>query len=265
MHTIARSALVRHSVEDMFSLVDDIESYPLFLPWCSASAVLARSEREVVAQVGIAFRGVRKSFTTRNRLLPGEKIEMELVDGPFSELSGIWAFTPLAQSPAQSRGGCRISLDLRFDFSNAVVGKIVGPVFARIADSLVDSFVQRADRLYGGGGRRSSSLSGESGQRESGMESRVPSSIILEVVYALPARQVVERVELPPPVTIEQAIRASSILRRFPEIDLARTPVGVFGSERPLDWPLAHGDRVEIYRPLQMSPVEARRRRTDVG
>lgn len=261
MHTIARSALVRHSAEDMFSLVDDIESYPLFLPWCSASAVLARSEREVVAQVGIAFRGVRKSFTTRNRLLPGEKIEMELVDGPFSELSGTWAFTPLAQS----QGACRISLDLRFDFSNAMVGKIVEPVFTRIADSLVDSFVQRADRLYGGGGRRSSSLSGESGQRESGMESRAPSSIILEVVYALPARQVVERVELPPPVTIEQAIRASSILRRFPEIDLARTPVGVFGSERPLNWPLAHGDRVEIYRPLQMSPVEARRRRADVG
>ncbi len=83
--------------------------------------------------------------------------------------------------------------------------------------------------------------------------------ISVEVVYALPHRQVVEQLRCRPPVTIEQAIRASSLLRRFPELDLRQTPVGVFGVERPLDWLLTTHDRVEIYRPLSMSPVEARR------
>ncbi len=142
MDTVARSAWVMHSTEEMYTLVNEVESYALFLPWCGASRVLERGDREMIAQVQIAFRGVKKSFTTRNRLTPFESIAMELLDGPFSALSGTWKFQPLQP------GACKISLDLRFGFSNAVVGKVVGPVFKTIADSLVESFVKRADELY---------------------------------------------------------------------------------------------------------------------
>ena len=235
MYTIARSALVMHSAEEMYALVNDIDSYAQFLPWCGASEVLQRGEREMVARVDIAFRGVAKSFTTRNHLTPFEQTRMTLVDGPFSELSGAWTFTALRP------GACRISLDLRFDFSNPLAARLVGPVFRHIADSLVDSFVKRAAQLHPRGPQ--------------------PGLISAEVVYALPQRQVVEQLQLRPPATIEQAIRASKLLRRFPQLDLAHTAVGVFGVERPLDWALADRDRVEIYRPLVMSPTEARRRR----
>ena len=232
MYTIARSALVMHSAEEMYSLVNDIESYAQFLPWCGASEVLERGEREVVARVHIAFRGVSQSFTTRNRLTPFEQTQMTLLDGPFSELSGVWEFKSLQP------GACRIALDLRFDFSSALTGAVVGPVFKHIADSMVDSFVKRARQVHG---------------------NRRPERISAEVVYALSERQVVEQLELSPPATIEQAIRASSVLRQFPRLNLAETPVGVFGVERPLDWVLTDHDRVEIYRPLVMSPTEARR------
>ena len=240
MYTVARSAWVLHSAEDMYALVNDVESYALFLPWCGGAKALERSEREMVAEVRIAYRGIGKSFTTRNHLEPFEKISMTLLDGPFSALSGCWAFKPLR------RGACKISLDLRFDFSDAMTGGVVGPVFKHIADSMVESFVRRADQIYGTS------------------PPEPPGAIRVEVVYALPERQVVEQLQFASPVTIEQAIRASSLLTQFPEINLAETPVGVFGTERPLDWPVADRDRVEIYRPLTMHPTEARRRRARI-
>ena len=246
MYSVARSALVMHKAQDMYALVNDVDAYPQFLPWCGGAEVLARSEREMSARVRIAFRGVSQSFTTRNRLEPLEKITMTLLDGPFSELSGVWQFKEL-QADA-----CRISLDLRFDFSNAMTGRVVGPVFKHIADSLVDSFVRRAGQIYC---------------------QPPPGTISVEVVYALPERQVVESLQFAPPtspvtpvtpVTIEQALRASSIPAQFPELNWAKMSVGVFGTQRPLDWQLSDQDRVEIYRPLTMSPTEARRRRAEV-
>lgn len=234
MYTIARSALVAHRAEDMYALVNDIESYPAFLPWCDASAVLARGPHEMTARVHIAYRGVRRSFTTRNRLTPHERIDLTLVDGPFSQLSGAWAFKELRAD------ACRIALDLRFDFAAAAAARLIGPVFKRIADSLVDSFVARAAAVHG---------------------RAAADTVRVEVVYALPERQVVEALEFAAPVTIAQAIRASGVPRQFPRLDLNTAAVGVFGARRPLDWPLADGDRVEIYRPLVMSPTEARRRR----
>jgi len=235
MYSIARSALVAHRAEDMYALVNDIESYPAFLPWCDASAVLARGEHEMVARVHIAYRGVRRSFTTRNRLTPFERIDLTLVDGPFSALSGAWAFKELRAD------ACRIALDLRFDFAAAGAARLIGPVFKRIADSLVDSFVARAAEVHG--------------------RAANTGVIRVEVVYALPERQVVDALEFAAPVTIEQAVRASTLPRQFPHLDLDRAAVGVFGARRPLDWRLADGDRVEIYRPLRMRPEEARRAR----
>ena len=249
MYSVARSAIVKHSAEKMYLLVSDIDSYPLFLPWCDSSEVLTRSEHEMSARVGIAFHRVSKSFTTRNRLEPFERITMSLQEGPFSELYGGWAFKWLEAD------ACRISLDLRFDFSSAIISSVMGPVFEQIANSMVESFVQRAEYLYPKAGAASATTSGTG----SGM-------ITLEVVYALPERQVVEVVQLMPnnnSVTIEQAIRASSILQQFPEINLAHTAVGVFGVQRALNWALADQDRVEIYRPLHMSPTEARARRAN--
>jgi len=142
MYTVERSALVMHSVEDMYSIVNDIDSYSNFLPWCGGSKVLEQTDREMVAQIRIAFRGIKKTFTTRNQLVPFEKTIMMLMDGPFSELSGTWEFKALQP------GACKVSLNLQFDFSNVLVGKVVGPIFKFIADSMVESFVRRADEIY---------------------------------------------------------------------------------------------------------------------
>ncbi len=143
MYTVTRSALVSHSARDMFNLVNDVNSYSDFLPWCGGSEELSRSDTEVIATVIISYHGIRKSFTTRNQLIGHEKIALSLIDGPFSELSGSWEFMELEQ------GACKIALNLQFDFSSKIVGKVVGPIFSSIANSMVDSFCKRADELYG--------------------------------------------------------------------------------------------------------------------
>lgn len=143
MYEVAREAYVAHSGADMYALVNDIESYADFLPWCGDAKIIAREPHMMIAQVRVAFKGIRKTFTTRNRLRPGEKITMELQDGPFSELRGAWEFKSLQTN------ACKISFRLRFDFSNAVAAKLFAPVFKYIADSMVAAFVQRADEIYG--------------------------------------------------------------------------------------------------------------------
>ena len=142
MYKISRSALVMHSTERMFELVNDVDRYSEFLPWCGASEVIDRSDNIAVASVQIAFKGVKKTFTTRNQMIPCARTNMTLVDGPFSELSGAWEFKEI--SPTASR----ISLELEFGFSNRLVQAVVGPVFRGIADSLVDAFCKRADQIY---------------------------------------------------------------------------------------------------------------------
>ncbi|HFD81284.1 MAG TPA: type II toxin-antitoxin system RatA family toxin [Gammaproteobacteria bacterium] len=143
MTTIHKSALVPYRPEEMFALVDDIESYPLFLPWCKSARVLRRSDDEVEASIEIAKGGVEKEFTTLNRNHPGKMIEMRLVEGPFRRLEGFWRFEALGEH------GCKVSLDLEFDFASRVLGMVVGPVFSQIANSLVDSFQKRAVEVYG--------------------------------------------------------------------------------------------------------------------
>ncbi len=126
-------------------MVDDVPSYPQFLPWCGGSRVLEQEEEEKVAEVDIAFKGVNRSFATRNRLEPGRGIEMTLVDGPFRSLYGRWDFSPL------SGEACKVSLVVEFEFSNRLVGATVGPLFSQIAGSMVDAFVKRATEVYGNG------------------------------------------------------------------------------------------------------------------
>lgn len=144
---VKRSALVPHRAADMYALVDAIERYPDFLPWCSSATVHRRTGKEVEASLEIARGPVRKSFRTRNRLHPWRLIEISLVAGPFRRLEGRWQFEPLAQR------GCRVSLQLEFAFSNRAVQTVLNPIFSEIADSLVDAFCRRATEQYGRCGR----------------------------------------------------------------------------------------------------------------
>ncbi|MGB5708846.1 MAG: type II toxin-antitoxin system RatA family toxin [Arenicellales bacterium] len=142
MYKVERSALVMHSAAQMYELVNDVDRYQEFLPWCGGSRVLDQDQYAYTASVDIAFKGVSKTFTTRNRVIPDQRTDLTLIDGPFSDLSGFWAFKEI--SPEASR----ISLELNFGFSSKVVEAVLGPVFRIIADSMVDSFRKRADQVY---------------------------------------------------------------------------------------------------------------------
>jgi ribosome-associated toxin RatA of RatAB toxin-antitoxin module len=143
MTKVQKSALVPYSASEMYALVADIESYGNFLPWCGGARVIAREDDTVTAAIDIAYSGVHKTFTTRNRGEPGVQMEMSLVDGPFRRLHGYWRFQALDDQ------ACKVGLDLEFEFSNRMLGLVVGPVFSGIANGLVDSFRQRAVELYG--------------------------------------------------------------------------------------------------------------------
>ncbi len=142
MRKIQRSALVRHSAAEMFSLVDDVDSYPKFLPWCSGATVHSRSENVLEATLELQRAELRKTFRTRNTSSGKEVIDMQLVDGPFSHLEGRWTFQQLGES------GSKVSLELEFEFSNSVVDVLFGPFFEDTCNSLVDAFTQRADSVF---------------------------------------------------------------------------------------------------------------------
>ena len=143
MTTISKSALVSYSPEEMFRLIDDIESYPEFLPWCGKTTEIFRDEKNVEASLLISHSGLNKEFTTQNKNTAFSKIEMHLVNGPFKNLDGTWLFEPLGDT------ACKVSLNLEFEFSSKIVGITLGPVFSKIANTLVDAFIKRADIVYG--------------------------------------------------------------------------------------------------------------------
>ena len=143
MDVVDRSALVHYSNDEMFALVSDINTYPQFLPWCCGARVLSQEQDEMIARIDFSVSGVSKSFTTRNRLIPGREINMQLVEGPFSQLEGRWRFEPLGSA------GSKISVFLEYDFSSKMVSLAVGPVFNKIANTLVDAFQKRAVEVYG--------------------------------------------------------------------------------------------------------------------
>lgn len=143
MTTISKSALVSYSPVDMFKLIDDIEAYPDFLPWCGKATEISRDEQNVEASILISHSGFNKVFTTQNKNTAFEKIEMHLVNGPFKNLDGVWLFEPLGET------ACKVSLNLEFEFSSKIISLSLGPVFSKIANSLVDAFIKRADTVYG--------------------------------------------------------------------------------------------------------------------
>ncbi|MBU3739628.1 MAG: type II toxin-antitoxin system RatA family toxin [Rhodoferax sp.] len=146
MKTVAKSVLLWHAPQEMYALVTGVEQYPRFLPWCDHARILTSDDQGVTAEVGIAFGGVRQTFVTRNAHDPGRSVVISLVDGPFSRLDGSWSFSTLGDG---SQRACRVELHLNYGFDNAVLGRLVGPVFDRIAANLVDAFVKRADQVYG--------------------------------------------------------------------------------------------------------------------
>lgn len=143
MHRIQRSAVVPYTPAQMYSLVDNVPAYSEFLPWCSGARELRRDKDVVEAAVDISKAGMHKTFTTQNRLQKDKMIEMRLLDGPFRHLHGFWRFDPLGES------GCKVSLDLQFEFSSKLLGLTVGPVFNQIGNTLVDAFCQRAEVMFG--------------------------------------------------------------------------------------------------------------------
>jgi len=145
MKTVNKSVLIWYSPEEMYALVTDVSSYPQFLPWCDHAAVVLQDADGMTAEIGIAFGGVRQTLTTQNRHLAGREVAMQLVDGPFSRLDGCWRFLPLGDGTERA---CRVELLLHYGFDNPTLGRVVGPVFDRIAGSLVDAFVKRAEQVY---------------------------------------------------------------------------------------------------------------------
>lgn len=143
MATVEKSVLIGRSAEQMFDLVEGIEDYPRFLPWCDKTEVSFRDAQKTVATLHINFLGVRSHFTTDNDKAFPRQMNLKLVDGPFRQLEGRWVFVALAEN------ACKIEFRLSYEFSSKMLEKVIGPVFNQIANTFVEAFVKRADEIYG--------------------------------------------------------------------------------------------------------------------
>ncbi len=153
MREVKRSALVVHTPMQMYALVNGVANYPRFVPWCIGAAVLTETPTALSATLEVGRAGVRVALTTQNTLIPGEQIEMALLDGPFRSFSGRWRFIPIVEPSSESAPtrlkGCRVELLVRFEFKNAALDLLAGPLFESTWNSLVDVFVARAREVYG--------------------------------------------------------------------------------------------------------------------
>jgi ribosome-associated toxin RatA of RatAB toxin-antitoxin module len=148
MKHVNKSVLLWYSPAEMYQLVTSIEDYPRFLPWCDRAAIIERHDDGVTARIGLAYAGVKHAFTTRNQHVPDELVHVKLVDGPFSRLDGTWAFLPLGRPGSQAQA-CKIEFDLRYAFASKALESVLSPVFDRVANTFVESFVTRAETVYG--------------------------------------------------------------------------------------------------------------------
>ena len=143
METVRKSAVVPYSAVQMYALVNDIESYPGFLPWCSGARVDSREDRRLTASITFALAKLHYTFSTENAMDPGRRIDVRLLSGPFRHLGGHWIF-----EPAGARS-CRVALEMHFEFKNRAVQLALGKPFNHIVNSLVDVFTRRAAQVYG--------------------------------------------------------------------------------------------------------------------
>lgn len=148
MKQVRKSVLLWYSAREMYALVTAVEDYPQFLPWCADAKVLAETDTGMKARLTLAFGGVRHAFTTINEHVDGRSVDVGLVDGPFSLLDGHWQFLSLGEEAA-TKPACKIEFDMRYAFANGALEAVISPVFDRVANSLVDSFVRRAEQVYG--------------------------------------------------------------------------------------------------------------------
>jgi ribosome-associated toxin RatA of RatAB toxin-antitoxin module len=142
---INKTALVPYNCSEMFDLVNNVNDYPIFLPWCKSVTLVSQTESEIVATIHMGGAGLEKSFTTKNIITPNKTIQMSLVNGPFDHLSGAWNFSQLGDE------GCKISLNLEFEIKNRLLNMSLGPVFTKICSRLLDGFINRANKVYGSG------------------------------------------------------------------------------------------------------------------
>lgn len=143
MKRVARSAIVQQRCADLYALVEDIESYPRFLPWCLKAEVRERTSERTVATLTVGVKGIRQAFTTENENRPPTGIRMRLIEGPFRRFGAAWRFTPLSEHAA------KMEFWLEYEFSNRLLARALEPLFDHIADTMVDAFVRRADAVYG--------------------------------------------------------------------------------------------------------------------
>ena len=143
MAEVTKTVLIEHTPEQMFELIDEVERYPEFLPWCGGSEVHERDAEHTVATIHVNYHGMKTHFTTENEKQAPNLMRLRLRDGPFRHLDGAWQFTALGET------ACKIEFRLHYEFSNRFLDKALGPVFNHIANTFVDSFVQRADQVYG--------------------------------------------------------------------------------------------------------------------
>lgn len=142
MARVEKTVLVNHSAEQMYALVDAVEQYPEFLPWCGGVDLIKRDETTTTATLHIDFHGIQQKFTTENRKTYPHLMEISLKDGPFKHLEGVWRFIDLADD------ACKIEFRLNYEFSNIFLEKLISPVFSHIANTFVDGFVARAEQVY---------------------------------------------------------------------------------------------------------------------
>ncbi len=142
MAAVHKSVLVGYSAEQMFALVDRVEDYPRFLPWCGGVDVQRSEDDSMIASLSIQYHGINQTFTTRNKNVRPFSMQMTLVDGPFKHLEGTWTFKPLRPD------ACKVDFELNYEFSSKLLDQIIGPVFGMIANSFIDSFCRRAEAIY---------------------------------------------------------------------------------------------------------------------
>lgn len=142
MANVKKTVLIEFTPQQMFDLVDRVEDYPAFLPWCGGTELLTRTEHVTRARIHINYHGLKSHFATENEKTAPRHMLIKLVEGPFTHLDGSWDFHPLGDS------ACKVEFGLHYEFSNRLIEKVVGPVFNHIANTFVDSFVKRAAQVY---------------------------------------------------------------------------------------------------------------------
>lgn len=143
MAVVEKSVLIERTAAQMFELVDRVEDYPKFLPWCGGTELLERTESKTAARLHINYHGLKAHFATENAKEIPRQMNIRLREGPFRSMDGGWRFTPLGET------ACKVEFRLQYEFSSRILEKALGPVFHHIANTFVESFVKRAQQVYG--------------------------------------------------------------------------------------------------------------------